>query len=586
MNRMTYSLLTAFSLSLAGCGGSGQNTAALDAASGPVAVGAPTQLDFSAAVGDASASGNNTPPATVAMDSTSVSDGAALVPQLAASVTVVDGPSGQIASDYVLKFSEDFNAPLDAARWNKHIWYEADNPTTNYKVENGALKMWPQTDASGKFFNRTLDTDGHYTQTYGFFEIEARLPKGKGTQPAFWLLNHDAAKRPEIDIMKAMPGAAGWGSLGSDNVWRPTAYGPASWIDGNQQAGFSLIKTTDLSASFHKYGLRWEKNKQTFYLDGKEVYSVNVTQATPMYILLDLWFGGAAGTPDASLSTGAGNAFEVNYVKTWQFKSGTGMAPIPAPAPVPVPAPAPTPTPAPAPAPSTDVMAPFGQDASRYTLSFSEEFNGPLNSARWNDKIWYEAAPATKNYTVENGSLKIWPERDANGKFFNRTIDTDGKYYQTYGYFEIQAKLPKGKGTWPAFWLFNHIGNRRPEIDVMEAYAGGPTPWGKIVNGVSVPTMYASTIWQDATVQAGMVKVPTDDLSADFHRYGLKWEPSKLTFYFDGKQVYELAVTFNDPMYLMLDLWFGSASGTPDNSTPTGKGNSYEVNYLRAWKLK
>ena len=103
LNRMTYSLLTAFSLSLAGCGGSGQNTAALDAASGPVAVGAPTQLDFSAAVGDASASGNNTPPATVAMDSTSVSDGAALVPQLAASVTVVDGPSGRIASDYVLK---------------------------------------------------------------------------------------------------------------------------------------------------------------------------------------------------------------------------------------------------------------------------------------------------------------------------------------------------------------------------------------------------------------------------------------------------------------------------------------------------
>jgi hypothetical protein len=39
-------------------------------------------------------------------------------------------------------------------------------------------------------------------------------------------------------------------------------------------------------------------------------------------------------------------------------------------------------------------------------------------------------------------------------------------------------------------------------------------------------------------------------------------------------------------MYILLDLWYGSASGTPDNSTPTGKGNSYEVNYVRAWKLK
>jgi len=42
----------------------------------------------------------------------------------------------------------------------------------------------------------------------------------------------------------------------------------------------------------------------------------------------------------------------------------------------------------------------------------------------------------------------------------------------------------------------------------------------------------------------------------------------------------------SDPMYLMLDLWYGSASGTPDNSTPTGKSNSYEVNYIRAWKFK
>jgi beta-glucanase (GH16 family) len=187
---------------------------------------------------------------------------------------------------------------------------------------------------------------------------------------------------------------------------------------------------------------------------------------------------------------------------------------------------------------------------------------------------------------VENGSLKIWPQRDASGKFFNRTIDTDGKFFQTYGYFEVEAKLPKGKGTWPAFWLFNHIGARRPEIDVMEAYAGGVAPWGKVVNGVAVPTMFATTVWKDQGVQAGMFKEATGDLSAAFHKYGMRWEPGRLTFFFDGKQYYTLAVSFTDPMYLMLDLWYGSASGTPDASTPTGKANSYEVNYVRAWKLK
>ncbi|WP_326510491.1 glycoside hydrolase family 16 protein, partial [Noviherbaspirillum album] len=122
-----------------------------------------------------------------------------------------------------------------------------------------------------------------------------------------------------------------------------------------------------------------------------------------------------------------------------------------------------------------EAPTPFGQDANLFTLSFSDEFN-TYDSSLWNDHIWYEASNATKNYTVEDGKLKIWPQRDASGNFFNRTIDTDGKYYQTYGYFEMEAKLPYGQGTWPAFWLFNHEAGAhpyRPEIDILEAYAGG-----------------------------------------------------------------------------------------------------------------
>jgi beta-glucanase (GH16 family) len=233
-------------------------------------------------------------------------------------------------------------------------------------------------------------------------------------------------------------------------------------------------------------------------------------------------------------------------------------------------------------------MSPFGQDASAYTLTLSEEFNS-YNTNLWNDHMWYETSNPTKNYTVEDGKLKIWPQRDASGKFFNRTVDTDGKYYQTYGYFEIEAKLPVGKGTWPAFWLFNHIGDRRPEMDVMEAYAGGAAPWGFNVNGIPHPQAYAPTVWKgDYEGQlVGSRQYDTGmDLSAGFHKYAVKWEPNKQTYYFDGKEVLTLNVSMGDPMYLMLDLWYGSASGTPDNSTPQGKTNSFEVNYVRAWKFK
>jgi beta-glucanase (GH16 family) len=234
---------------------------------------------------------------------------------------------------------------------------------------------------------------------------------------------------------------------------------------------------------------------------------------------------------------------------------------------------------------SSSTDGPFGQDANNYSLTFADEFNGDLNTSVWNDKIWYENSNPTKNYAVEDGKLKIWPERDASGNFFNRTIDTDGKYYQTYGYFEVEAKLGVGKGTWPAFWLFNHIDNRRPEIDVMEAYAGGG-PGSGWSDANFHPTAYASTIWSDGGVLAGTKTMQTTDLSAGFHKYAVKWEPNKLTFYFDGQEVYVNNITMGDKMYMMLDLWFGSASGAGDASTPTGKGNSYEVNYIRAWQFK
>lgn len=241
-----------------------------------------------------------------------------------------------------------------------------------------------------------------------------------------------------------------------------------------------------------------------------------------------------------------------------------------------------------APVVAETAATPFGQPADNYTLTFSEEFN-TLDPALWNDHMWYETSNETKNYAVEDGKLKIWPQRDASGNFFNRTLDTDGKYYQTYGYFEVEAKLPVGKGTWPAFWLFNHINDRRPEMDVMEAYAGGDAPWGFEKDGVAHPQAYAPTVWKgDKEGQlVGTRQYDTGmDLSEGFHKYAVKWEPNKQTYYFDGKEVLVVNETMSDPMYLMLDLWYGSASGTPDDSTPQGKSNSYEVNYVRAWQFK
>ncbi|MEV4335158.1 glycoside hydrolase family 16 protein [Streptomyces sp. NPDC049597] len=236
---------------------------------------------------------------------------------------------------------------------------------------------------------------------------------------------------------------------------------------------------------------------------------------------------------------------------------------------------------------SCEDSGPAGQDPGNFSPTFSEEFNSGLDTSVWNDHIWYESSNPTTNYKVEGGALKIWPQRDASGRFFNRTIDTDGKYYQRYGFFEMEAKLPIGKGAWPAFWLFNHIDDRRPEIDVMEAYPGGGPDSGWSDSNLH-PTAFAATVWPHGASNdaAGHRTLQTADLSQGFHKYGVKWEPNKLTFYFDGQEFYSLDVAMSDPMYIILDLWFGSASGDPDDSTPTGESNAFEVNYVRAWQFR
>lgn len=290
------------------------------------------------------------------------------------------------------------------------------------------------------------------------------------------------------------------------------------------------------------------------------------------------------------------NIRSANTARLAQLVSRPRRSPVPGTTPTPTsprsPAPAPTPSngPGPSPAPLNENVSPFGQDPALYRSTFSEEFENGLDTGLWNDSVWYETFNPTRNYAVEDGMLKIWPERDASGNFFNRTIDTDGKYYQTYGYFEIEAKLPSGKGVWPAFWLLNHDQPHpiRPEIDILEAYPGGgpESGWG---DGNLRPTAYAATVWPQG-IENGHAGTRTmqdlGDLSAGFHKYAAKWEPDKITFYFDGQEVHSVNVSMGNRMYLLLDLWFGSASGDPDSSTPTGKGNSFEVNYVRAWEFR
>ncbi len=237
-------------------------------------------------------------------------------------------------------------------------------------------------------------------------------------------------------------------------------------------------------------------------------------------------------------------------------------------------------------------VAPFGQDPTKYTMTFDDEFNGTsLNPAVWTDHIWYENSNATKNYTVENGFLKIWPQRDATQNFFTRTVVTQGKFSQSYGYFEAELKSPYGKGIWPAFWLLGNPGPSTgnvdwPEVDIFETY-GDTTGSNYWANANFHPIAYEATVFPvGAGYGSGYSNYVGNngDLSSSFHKYGVQWDASKASFYFDGTLVATVVKSMSSPMYILLDLAL-SAAGGANNTTPTGKTNSLVINYVRAWKL-
>jgi beta-glucanase (GH16 family) len=233
---------------------------------------------------------------------------------------------------------------------------------------------------------------------------------------------------------------------------------------------------------------------------------------------------------------------------------------------------------------------PAGQDADAYTLTFHDSFTDGLDRDAWNVDGAVSSdstSNSSLNYAVSNGSLKMWPSRGSDGEFFKRTLDTHGRFSQRYGYFEMEAKLPKGSGVWPGFWMVGMNGELRPELDIMEAYPGGVAPWGAPdADGIPTAMMYGVALWRDVDDRAGYGKVSTPDLSAGFHRYGAKWEPNKVTYYFDGREVASVDGSLSEPMFMILSLWFGSASGDTNGSTPTGESNAFEVNYVKAWQFK
>jgi beta-glucanase (GH16 family) len=158
-------------------------------------------------------------------------------------------------------------------------------------------------------------------------------------------------------------------------------------------------------------------------------------------------------------------------------------------------------------------------------------------------------------------------------------ITTEHAFSQTYGYFEIRAEVPAGRGLWPAFWLLPTDGSWPPELDVMEVLGHDTSTLHTTVHSRVAGTRPS---WVGHFESTAATTVP--DTASDFHTYGALWGPDRIAWYFDGREVFSAATPpdMNKPMYMVANLAVGGDwPGRPDASTSFPA--TLKIDYIRAY---
>ncbi|MCM1153390.1 MAG: family 16 glycosylhydrolase [Muribaculum sp.] len=243
-----------------------------------------------------------------------------------------------------------------------------------------------------------------------------------------------------------------------------------------------------------------------------------------------------------------------------------------------------------------------------YTLVWHDEFNkGTVPGPDWvlenqpagwvnNELQNYTSREIDGKRTVEvhDGFLWITCFKAADGKIYSGRMNAKPSSGWLYGYFEARINLPKGKGTWPAFWMMpcNVDWGSNPwpkcgEIDIMEEVGADPNQVSSSIHTQN----YNHTINTQKTHSMYCAGA-----EGEFHIYALEWTADKITTYVDGKV--QLSVSkaqlgadhdswpFHYAFYPILNLaWggdWGGYKGVDNSALPA----TMKVDYVRIFQKK
>lgn len=238
---------------------------------------------------------------------------------------------------------------------------------------------------------------------------------------------------------------------------------------------------------------------------------------------------------------------------------------------------------------------------------FADEFSGPrIDTRAWrfdthrnrigwhNNERQYYADSRAENARIEKGALVIEARRETLDRA--RFPDWGGQAYTSaklvtrrpygYGFYEVRAKLPCGRGMWPAIWMVADQGKwpDAGEIDIMEMVGWDPT--------VIHATLHSGAFNHAKGTQRGaQTTVPT--ACTAYHRYQLDWRPDSITIGVDDRAVMRVrndqpggraAWPFDTPYPLILNLAVGGDWGGQKGIDDAALPQRMYVDYVRYWK--
>lgn len=233
-------------------------------------------------------------------------------------------------------------------------------------------------------------------------------------------------------------------------------------------------------------------------------------------------------------------------------------------------------------------------------LVWADEFDtdGAPDPAKWdqeegrirNGELQYYTRGRRQNARVAGGLLVLEAHREdfAGATFTAASVMTKGKASFRHARIEVRARLPRGRGVWPAIWLLGtNIGEvgwpRCGEIDVMEFVGFDPR---------AVHANVHSDTQNHMRGNGRGTRVALADASDAFHVYGVRWDRQRMVFTIDGDVTFEVvndgsgvgSWPFDQPFYLLLNFAVGGSWGGQHGVDESVFPQRLEIDWVRVWE--